>query len=816
MDDNYTKRELKIAVGDSCHAFRWINKTITFDALCGRLETTIRTSETVEEYAKAPKPVRDDIKDRGGFVGGALRNGRRKRANVECRSLVVLDADQAPATFIADHSANPAYGGFLYTTHSHRPDAPRARLGFPLTRDVSAEEYVAVARYIAQEIGIDYFDECSYQPQQLMYWPTTSSNGEYIFRRFDGPWADPDAILFAHPEWRDQSRLPASSREGPLRAPGAKQQDPRAKAGIIGAFCRCYSITGAIETFLPGVYVPTAYEDRYTYAAGESTAGAVIYENDTFLYSHHATDPAGGQLLNAFDLVRIHKFGDLDDRAGGATAEEKLPSYKAMLDFAAADENVRLRLLRERQEATTAEDFDNPEDDESWKKKLTFERNGRLKNTLQNLILILQNDPNLQGICYNRLADCIEVDGDMPWDRHGRYWRDADDSQLITYLDVNYGTFSPGNYEVGLSKVADDRSFHPIIEYLESLPPWDGELRVDTLLIKYLGAPDTLYTRAVTRKTLCAAIARVYHPGIKFDTMLVLNGPQGIGKSTLIAKLAGDWFSDSLSLGDTKDKTAAEKLQGYWIIEIGELAGLRKAEVEILRSFLSRQNDIYRASFGRRVTPHLRQCIFFGTTNAETGYLRDITGNRRFWPVRTSAGKDHHSWELDEVTVQQIWAEVLHYYRKGEPLYLPPHIESMAQREQKNAMETDEREGLIQDYLEKLLPEDWNTMNIFERRAYIHDMDTLIEDHHIGTIGRTIVSTMEIWCECLERDRAYLRRSDSNELIAILERLGWIRKEKKQRIPIYGMQYVFQLDESDPDADPDDPNVKSGSDSDDF
>ncbi|WKB37226.1 virulence-associated E family protein [Terrilactibacillus sp. S3-3] len=151
----------------------------------------------------------------------------------------------------------------------------------------------------------------------------------------------------------------------------------------------------------------------------------------------------------------------------------------------------------------------------------------------------------------------------------------------------------------------------------------------------YLGASDNPYVRAVTRKTLCAAIARVLTPGIKFDSMLVLNGPQGAGKSTLIAKLGGDWFSDSLSLSDTKDKTAAEKLQGYWILEIGELAGLKKAEVETLRSFLSRQNDIYRASFGRRATPHLRQCVFFGTTNAEKGYLRDTTGNRRFWPVKT-------------------------------------------------------------------------------------------------------------------------------------------------------------------------------------
>ena len=252
-------RELKIVVGDSNHAVKWINKTTSFDDLCRRLETTVRTSESAEEYAKASKPVRDRIKDKGGFVGGALRGGRRKRDHVECRSMVILDGDKVPETFIADYSAAPLYGGFLYTTHSHTPENPRVRLGFPLTRDVSAEEYNAVARYLAKDIGIDYIDECSYMPHQLMYWPTTPANGEFVFKRYEGPWLDPDAILEAHPEWHDLTQLPTSSRESVPRAPGKKAQDPRAKTGVIGAFCRCYGIREAIERFLPEVYVPSAY-----------------------------------------------------------------------------------------------------------------------------------------------------------------------------------------------------------------------------------------------------------------------------------------------------------------------------------------------------------------------------------------------------------------------------------------------------------------------------------------------------------------------------------------------------------------------------
>ena len=160
---------------------------------------------------------------------------------------------------------------------------------------------------------------------------------------------------------------------------------------------------------------------------------------------------------------------------------------------------------------------------------------------------ILQNDPQLQNIVFNQQLDGMEIKGEVPWKHPSKYWRDADDAQLISYVDSHYGTFSQRNYQIAVTKVADDRSYHPIREYLAALPEWDGVPRVDTLLIDYLGAEDNSYVRAVTRKTLCAAVRRVQAPGVKFDTMLVLNGPQGIGKSTLISRLAGEWFSDSLN-----------------------------------------------------------------------------------------------------------------------------------------------------------------------------------------------------------------------------------------------------------------------------
>ncbi len=776
---------MKIAVGNSRMDKKWKNRDISWEDLCQKVSVTIRTTETVEEYRKLKKGAQDNIKDVGGFVGGQLREGRRKNGMVLCRSMLTLDMDYGEPGIWDEIDLLHDFKCCVYSTHKHTPEHPRLRMIIPLARDITEEEYPAVARMVAKEIGIDLFDDTTYEACRLMYWPSTSANGEFFYKTKDGPLLDPDAYLAKYADWRDASTWPVSSRQSEaVRRSITQQADPLEKPGIVGAFCRAYTIEEAIETFLSDVYEPSSMNGRYDYIPADSAAGVVVYDGK-FAYSHHATDPVCGKLLNAFDLVRLHKFRELDENVGLDTPPSKLPSFKAMNDLALGDDKVKAVFAGERI-AQAAAEFS----DEDWQTGLELDKSGHVKNTLRNLTLILENDPNLKGVVFNQLLDGMEIKGEVPWKHPSKFWRDADDAQLISYVDAHYGTFSARNYDIAVTKVADDRAYHPIREFIESLPEWDKVPRVDTLLVDYLGASDTAYIRAVTRKTLCAAISRVLRPGCKFDSMLVLNGPQGVGKSTLIAKLAGEWFSDSLNLGDTKDKTAAEKLQGYWILEIGELAGLKKAEVETLRSFLSRQNDIYRAAFGKRATPHLRQCVFFGTTNAESGYLRDTTGNRRFWPVKTPGNGKKQSWNLTHEEILQIWAEALVYVRQGEKLYLSAEMDALAKDEQREAMESDEREGLVREYLDTLLPERWAEMDLFERRNYLSgsDFGGLQEK---GTVRRTSVSNMEIWCECFGKERANLRRTDSNELTGILARLGWKRADNKVRIPLYGPQYVF-------------------------
>lgn len=396
--------------------------------------------------------------------------------------------------------------------------------------------------------------------------------------------------------------------------------------------------------------------------------------------------------------------------------------------------------------------------------KLCLDDHGRVEETLENFVSIIQKDPNLVHIAFNELTGSIEVRGPVPWRRFTIEWSDVDFSNLLCYLERTYRLYSPKKCKAAFEAyISSQRSFHPIKERIEAVE-WDGFERLETLLIDYLGAEDTPFVRAITVKTLVAAVSRLYNPGVKFDYVLVLCGEQGIGKSTLFAKIGQEWYSDSLTVSDMKDKTAAEKLRGVWIMEMSELSGIRRTDVETVKAFISRCDDQYREPYATYVQTHLRQCVLVGTTNTTDGFLRDITGNRRFWPVNVSGNSEKKAWNLEERVVAQIWAEALERYRSGETLYLPPALEDVAVQHQKIAMESDPRLGIIEEYLKE------------------RDKDT--------------VCLMELWCECLLHDRSQMRKKDAMELEAILMQIGnWDvyrgNTTGKTRVAGYGIQKTF-------------------------
>jgi putative DNA primase/helicase len=790
--------ELIISVGRSRYETAWKNKKIRWSELLARLASSVRTPETHAEYMKMTKDRQDRIKDIGGFVGGHLIGGHRKNGSVQARQIVTLDLDFAPGTLWDDLQDSFAIDGAyaVYSTHKHTPKTPRFRLIIPLDRQVSPDEYEAIARKLAERVGIDYFDDTSFQPTRLMYWPSHSADVEPFFDCYDAPFTKADQILSEYPDWTDVSYWPESSRMTGVRKKMAdKQGDPTAKKGIVGAFCRTYTVPEAIAKFLPDVYLPTDKPDRYTYAAGSSAAGLVIYDGDLFAFSNHGTDPATGQLCNAFDLVRIHTFGDLDEGTEGKSGKD-LPSYKAMAAVAAEDPQTRITMARDTQERAMLDFGSEPvpadPEDNSWTAALVRSDNGALKTLITNAVLILEHDPALQGIRYNELTGAVEVEGPLPWSRPSKFWRDADDAQLYTWVTDKYGVQFPENrFAKALVTVTDKRRFNPLRDFLRDLPEWDGIPRADTLLVDYLGAEDTPYVRAVTRKTLIGAIKRVLEPGCKFDTVLVLDGAPGIGKSTLLRKLGGEWFSDSLSLADTRDKTAAEKLQGVWIMEIGEMQGTRKADIDVLKGFLSRQVDEYRAPYGRVVERHPRTAIICGTTNSTTGFLRDTTGNRRFWPVSVDGSGRLSVWDMTEETRLQLWAEALAYLSEGEEPYLDAEMEKEAAKAQQAALEYNELEGTVIDYLDTLLPEDWYSRSVDERVDYFQNRDALSPKIK-ATLRRDRVSVLEIFCECFGRPRKEWRQQEGREIVAIMARLSdWERRGNTMRIPGYGKQKVF-------------------------
>ena len=783
-------RDLAVALGNSRKTKVWKNKTMRWSEMLDRMATTTRTAETIAEYKAMSRDQQAERKDCGGFVGGYCENG--SRSAVSFRSILCLDADFADAELWPDWGLLYGNAAAIYSTHKHTPEKQRVRLVVPLSRDVSPDEYQAIGRRVAATLGIDKFDDSTYTAARLMYWPSTSQDGAYVFEYIDAPFLDPDKVLATYHDWRDVSSWPMSSRVAEIaKTTAAKQKDPLTKGGIVGAFCRAYTIQEAIEAFVPA-YAPCNEPGRYTFQGGSTAAGVVTYD-DKFSFSHHATDPASGQLCNAWDLVRLHQFGELDKAIDPDTTANLRPSYKAMTKLAAEDKRVKAQIVSDRMTEAAADFDDVPNEEpasepaEDWKSKLKITDKGGIAQTIENAVIILRNDPKLKGaLALNDMDHNIVTKKTLPWRKvsGSSQWVDGDDAALRYYLERTYGLNGKDRIFDAVNVVAQENRFHPVRDYLDGCK-WDGVKRVDTLLVDYLGAEDSEYTRAVTRKTLVAAVSRIYRPGCKFDYMLTLRGSQGIGKSAIIAKLGGPWFSDTFAT--MQGKEAYEQVLGVWLVEVGELAGMKKAEAENIKQYISKQTDRFRPAYGRRTQEFPRQCVFIGTTN-EMQFLRDTTGNRRFWVVDTPNDPARDMWEeLTPETVRLIWAEAVEMFKAGEALYLPREIEKIAREVQETYEEENPRAGIIAEYLDRLLPEGWDDLDLYTRRQWL-DTDA------VGTVQRTHVCAMEIWVEALGGNPERLDRYAIKEVNSIVSAMpGWrYQGNKKRTAKPYGRQRYFE------------------------
>ncbi|MCI6173557.1 MAG: virulence-associated E family protein [Clostridiales bacterium] len=800
-------KKLALSTGTSRKATVWQRTELLWSEFVQRLRTPIRGAESLQDYRNLPKAQQDDKKDVGGFVGGTLAGNRRKASDVTGRDLITLDLDSIPANGTTDvlrRIDGLGCAAVVYSTRKHAEYAPRLRVIVPTDRTMTADEYEPAARKLAQLVGMQLCDPTTFEASRLMYWPSCCADSTYVYEVYDKAFCCADGLLGMYGDWKDVSQWPQVPGEDAIeRRRLARQENPLEKRGVIGAFCRTYDIVQAMEKFLPGMYEPTAQEDRYTYTGGSTTGGAIVYDNRTFLYSHHATDPCGGHLVNAFDMVRMHRYGELDHEVKAGTPPNRMPSYLAMEKAALSDDQVGARIAQERlqkAQETFAGEMPGPSpdappseagdaEDRDWRQKLAGDGNGNYAKTINNLVLILQHDPALKGrIATDEFAGRGMVYGPVPWnpDEGKRMWSDSDDAGALWYMESYYQIATRDKLADALAIVGQQHVVNDVKNYLRSLR-WDGARRVDTLLPDYLGADDTEYTRAVMRKSLVAAVARAVQGGVKYDYMPIFIGPQGIGKSTFLQILGREWFSDSLTTFEGKD--AAELIQGTWINEIGELTALSRQETSAVKQFLSKREDIYRAAYGRRTEKYPRRCVFFGTTN-EPEFLKDMTGNRRFWPVDVGRHEPKKSvWEDLPDEVDQVWAETYARWQAGEPLYLSGDLERMAAEAQEEHRETSGKEGQILAFLDTMVPARWGDFTIGQRKQFLQG--NLQTDDSLVPIDK--ICAAEIWVEALGGELRYMRRGDVMEINAVLGKAdGWIRNKSIRRYGPYGVQRGFE------------------------
>lgn len=665
-------KECAISTGSSRKSMNWAQETVTLSDLYERLQMPLRGKETIAEYLSLPKSEQDRRKDTGGFVGGRLSGLRRKADSVIDRSIITLDFDALPPygteKIIATLDA-AGYGYCVYSTRKHRPEAPRLRVIIATDRAMTVDEYGAVSRRIAKHLGMDWADPTTFEASRLMYWPSCCADGEYIFEYKDRPFLCVDEVLQSYTvlwgDWRDISHWPKHPAENKTISYGTRQQDPQEKKGPIGVFCRLYHFERVIDELIPDVYDPVDTDpNRYTYRKGTTTGGAIVYDNGDFLYSHHATDPCGGRLVNMFDLVRVHKFGNLDAGALPDTPTLRLPSYSAALEYIKSLPDVQAALTQELAE-------------EARQAFAPFAASGEPDNTALDKLAGF----NGKTICLEIVRAALEAFGysvrtnliTAQMEAAGLPAKYSAGNGLNTMPIVLKDILKRFNIKgsndqaiVGyLGVIADEGRYNPVCEMMRGTE-WDGTDRLSALIDGILGLNDP-FEKMLVRKWLLQCVALAFNSEVEpigAEGVLTLQGEQGIGKTELFRRMAirAEWFAEGVSL-DMSNKDSIIKSVSCWICELGELDSTTRREQAALKGHLTAATDSIRAPYARAATRSPRRTSFCATVNPDA-FLTDPTGNRRYWVIQTRNIDLAALLSTDREWFIQLWAQVYHLWKK--------------------------------------------------------------------------------------------------------------------------------------------------------
>ena len=776
---------MRVHIADSCKSNKWKPYEAEWTSFVEqRLQQPIITGETFATYKSLDKDEKQIYKDCGGYIFGSLQKNSRAKADVISRNALLLDVDFAPLDVWQKVISTYPYEIVMHSTHSHESAAPRYRLIVPLNRECTPDEYECVARTFAYYLDINIFDKTTFQRNRLMYFPSRSQDGEWVFEWQRGQLINVDSFLAVYADWRDMTAWPYHKDERVHEGTGQKRQHPHEAAGIVGAFNRTYNIHDTISIFMSDLYT-RSIGDRYTYVKGSSANGVIVYD-DVWFYSYHATDPAEGRLLHSFELLTCHMFDN---------------DAKKALAFISTIPEVRKTSIVS--DFANLEDVTQEEINADWYGKLEIDKSGKITPTDRNVRLIFENDVNLSGVFkYNEFVNNVYLMKGTSWRKDiqekGDTIRNVDYPCLRTYMGQKYEMTNRAMIDETMTTIAYENKFHPIRDYLSNLK-WDGVPRIETALIDYFGVEDNIYTREVFVTTLIGAIMRAFSAGVKHDTVLVLVGPEGTAKSEFFKRLGGEWYSDTFDMSQGMGNKVFEQLQGKWLIEIAEIDKLSRVEVGQVKYFITKSADTYRPAFGHVVEDFLRQCIFVASTN-ELTFLKSETGNRRFYPALIRNGMfERGLWQskkyvythMDKYEVDQMWAEAFEMMLTGRTNRLSREAVAIVDASMEDFEEQSTLTGELDNKLLTLVPENYDNMSLEDVMKWWAHPEMSVK----GTRHLKYVSGVQIWVELLGRTRETYNKLQSLEILSAIRKSSFIDANDTERMYTrrYGRQRCYKI-----------------------
>lgn len=735
---------------------------------------TTLTWDKIVEGAQEPATE----KDCGAYMAGKATSTSRKDSRVEYRTMVTLDADKADPDLSA-RVKGLGLTALVHSTYSHTPDKPRYRIIIPLMGPgLTEEEYPRAARGLMEALGKEQFDKTCDQPKRIMFWPSASSPDLYEVYSYNGEPATAQGLL---QRFGGFTSTPEHKR--------GRKRDPYKLPGVVGAFNRLYDMARAVEEFnLPYEQVS---ENRWHYIHADSGGGVCVYP-DGYVYSNHASDPAGGRALCMFDLVAMHRFADLDEEADTPLniAPKDRPSIqRAMQEF------MELPDVKKEMMSLSIESSD----EEDWVSKLRIHpKTGKTLDDAYNWRLLMKHDPVLTGLAYNKMNLATITHRDFPWRKvtpgKNDQLTEADREEISDHLECTYNMRYPSERRLNgvINKSAQKHAFHPVEEYLEALQ-WDGVSRIETWLPGEVNG----YKRSVARLTAVQAVARMLDPGVKVDNCMIIAGGEGLGKSWFIERMARGW---TCTLGPIDRGSARDTIMimsRSWIAVADEGYSLKKADSDNMKNFITRTHDEVRLPYARETEILPRRQVIWGTTNDPT-FLRAQEGNRRFLIVNVAEKLDFDKYTSEYV--DQVWAEAVHIWKESRAKYgvegnpvlrLNDEEEAVAKEVRGEATEEEPLVGLIQDYLETLVPGGWERMSIEDRISWLRSAEQGLVEPGTNRIER--VCSLEIWTVLLGNIRGKMSRVDSLEIAEALRKVaGWESSgAKRTRFRIFGQQRYF-------------------------